>query len=122
MSLLGKAALAMWWDIAPEVLADFEHWHAHEHFPERLSIPGFRRATRWRSASDSGGMFVMYELDAFEILSSPEYLAHLNAPTPWSARLMPHHRNMVRSQCRVLESAGGAVAGHALTVRLSPAA
>jgi len=35
---------------------------------------------------------------------------------------MPHHRNMVRSQCRVLEQSGGAVAGHALTVRLSPVA
>ncbi|WP_280151654.1 hypothetical protein [Piscinibacter sp. XHJ-5] len=122
MSLLGKAALAMWWDIAPEVKADFEHWHAHEHFPERLGIPGFRRATRWSSASDDGGMFVMYELDAFEVLSSPPYVARLNAPTPWSQRLMPHHRNMVRSQCHVLESHGGGVARHALTMRFSPAA
>ncbi len=122
MPLLGKAALAMWWDIAPGVRADFEHWHAHEHFPERLSIPGFRRATRWSSASGSGSMFVMYELDGFEILSSPQYVAHLNAPTPWSTRLMPHHENMVRSQCHVLESRGGGVARHALTVRLSPVA
>ena len=35
--------------------------------------------------------------------------------------MMPHHRNMVRSQCRVLESYGGVTARHALTVRLSPA-
>jgi hypothetical protein len=122
MSLLGKAALAMWWDVAPDVRADFEHWHAHEHFPERLSVPGFRRGTRWSSASDSEGMFVMYELDGFETLSSPQYLARLNAPTPWSTRLMPHHRNMVRSQCHVLESRGGGIARHALTVRLSPTA
>ena len=44
MSLLGKAALAMWWDMAPEMKADFEDWHSHEHFPERLGIPGFLRA------------------------------------------------------------------------------
>ncbi len=121
MALLGTAALAMWWDIAPDIRADFEDWHAHEHFPERLTIPGFRRGTRWSSASGGDGMFVMYEMDDHDVLSSPAYAARLNAPTPWSTRLMPHHRNMVRSQCRVLESRGGGVARHALTVRLSPA-
>jgi hypothetical protein len=120
MSLLGSAALAIWWDIAPQVLADFEDWHSHEHFTERLGIPGFRRVTRWRDVAGGAGIFVMYELDDHAVLSSAPYLARLNAPTPWSTRMMPNHRNMIRSQCRVLESAGGAVARHALTVRLSP--
>lgn len=121
MSLLGAAALAMWWDMAPGIRADFEDWHAHEHFPERLGLPGFRRGTRWSSASGGEGMFVLYELERYETLSSPQYLARLNSPTPWSTRLMPHHRHMVRSQCRVLESRGGGVARHALTLRLAPA-
>jgi len=122
MSLLGNAALAMWWDVAPDVRAEFEHWHSHEHFPERMAIPGFCRASRWRSANDGSGVFVMYELENYEVLSSPAYLARLNAPTPWSTKMMPHHRNMVRTQCRVLHTRGSAVAWHALTVRLSPAA
>ena len=63
----------------------------------------------------------MYELEDHEVLSSAPYLERLNAPTPWSTRMMPHHRNMVRSQCKVLESAGAVTARHALTVRLSPA-
>jgi len=121
MAIQGQAALAMWWDMAAEMREDFEHWHSHEHFPERLGIPGFRRATRWRDAAGGEGIFVMYELDDYAVLSSPHYLERLNAPTPWSTRMMPHHRHMVRSQCAVLESHGGTVAGHALTVRLSPA-
>jgi len=121
MAIRGKAALAMWWDMRAETRADFEHWHSHEHFPERLAIPGFRRATRWRAADGGEGIFVMYELDSYAVLSSPHYLERLNAPTPWSTRMMPHHRNMVRSQCSVLASHGGTVAGHALTVRMSPA-
>lgn len=121
MALLGKAALAMWWDLDPAVLADFQDWHSHEHFRERLGIPGFRRATRWLSADGGPGAFQLYELDIYETLSSPQYLARLNAPTVWSSRMMPHHRNMVRSQCRLLESAGGVVARHVLTVRLAPA-
>jgi len=121
MSLLGKAALAMWWDMSASRRPEFEHWHTHEHFPERLGIPGFRRATRWTSADGDEGIFVMYELDDYEVLASPAYLARLNAPTPWSTSLMPDHRNMIRSQCRVLESCGINPARNALTVRLSPA-
>lgn len=120
MALLGSAALAMWWDVGADMRSEFEDWHTHEHFPERLGIPGFRRASRWRSADGGTGVFVMYELADHEVLSSPAYLERLNAPTPWSTKMMPHHRNMVRSQCRVLESRGIGIAGHALTVRLSP--
>ena len=47
MALLGKAAIAMWWDMAAHWRAEFEDWHSHEHFPERMGIPGFRRGSRW---------------------------------------------------------------------------
>ncbi|HVE54940.1 MAG TPA: hypothetical protein VNB23_16270 [Ramlibacter sp.] len=120
MALLGESALAMWWDMAPEMRAEFEHWHSHEHFPERLALPGFLRASRWSAADGGEGFFILYELQAHAALSSPEYLARLNAPTPWSTRLMPYHRNMVRSQTRVLHSHGAGVARHAMTLRLSP--
>jgi hypothetical protein len=118
MALLGDAALAMWWDMAPTMRDEFEHWHSHEHFPERLSLPGFLRASRWASA-EGEGFFVLYELAEFGSLTSPEYLARLNAPTPWSTKLMPHHRNMVRSQCRVVHSRGAGVARHAITMRFA---
>lgn len=119
MAMLGRAALAMWWDMAPDMRAEFEHWHSHEHFPERLAVPGFLRAARWADAQGGEGFFVCYELAEHATLASPAYLARLNAPTPWSARLMPHHRNMVRTQCEVVASRGGAVGRHGLTLRLS---
>jgi hypothetical protein len=118
--MLGQAALAMWWDMAPGMREEFEHWHSHEHFPERLALPGFERGSRWADAGEGEGFFILYDLAAYEALVSPEYLASLNSPSPWSQKMMPHHRNMVRSQCRVLASRGSAVAGHALTVRFSP--
>jgi hypothetical protein len=121
MALLGKAALAMWWEIDAAAMGEFAHWHAHEHYPERLGIPGFRRASRWRQAGGGDGVFVMYELDGHEVLSSEPYLSRLNAPTPWSVRMMPLHKGMMRSQCEVLASRGAATAAHALSVRLSPA-
>jgi hypothetical protein len=119
MALLGGAALAMWWDMAPDMREEFEHWHSHEHFRERLSLPGFLRGSRWGSADGGEGFFILYEVTEFGALTSPEYLARLNAPTPWSTKLMPHHRNMVRSLCRVVHSHGAGVAGHAITMRLT---
>ncbi len=119
--MLGEAALAMWWDMAPEMREEFEHWHSHEHFLERLALPGFHRASRWADVAGGEGFFILYELHAGDALVSPQYQASLNAPSEWSRKMMPHHRHMVRSQCRVLASRGGAVAAHALTVRLSPA-
>ncbi len=122
MPLLGSAAIAMWWDMAPAHRTEFEHWHSHEHFPERLHIPGFLRGSRWSSAIGNDGCFVMYELDTYDTLTSAPYVERLNNPTPWSVKMMPQHRNMVRSQCRVMDSYGGGVTGSLLTVRLSPEA
>jgi hypothetical protein len=116
-----RAAIAMWWDMAPEWRVEFEHWHSHEHFPERLAIPGFLQGSRWQAVDGGPGFFVLYELDDYATLTSPHYLERLNHPTPWSTQLMPHHRNMVRSQCHVLEACGAGVARYALTLRLSPA-
>lgn len=120
MSLLGKAAVAMWWSIAPDQRTEFGHWHSHEHFPERMSIPGFRRGSRWASMTDSEGFFVLYELEQHEVLASKAYLDRLNAPTPWSTKMMPHHLGMIRSQCRITASFGGGVATSLATIRLSP--
>ena len=119
MPLLGKAAVAMWWTIRAEQRAEFGDWHSHEHFPERMSIPGFRRGSRWTSVRDPEGFFVLYELEQYETLTSKGYLDRLNAPTPWSTKMMPHHLNMVRSQCRTAASFGGGVATSLATIRLS---
>ena len=60
--MLGNAAVAMWWDVAPEVRAEWEDWHSSEHMPERLAIPGFLRGTRWVALSGAPSYFVLYEV------------------------------------------------------------
>jgi hypothetical protein len=122
MPLLGEGALAMWWDMAAAARAEFEDWHSHEHFAERLALPGFLRATRWTDADGGEGIFQLYEIERHDVVASEAYLKSLNAPSPWSTAMMPHHRNIVRSQCHRLESHGSAVARHAAVWRLSPAA
>ena len=60
--MLGRAAVTMWWDIAPAAKAEWEDWHSHEHMPERLGIPGFLRGARWVAESDAPSYFVAYEV------------------------------------------------------------
>jgi hypothetical protein len=116
----GTAAVAIWCDVGFDVREEFDDWHAHEHVPERISIPGFLRASRWVAADGGEGNFMLYETQDEETTTGAAYLERLNHPTPWSRRMMPHHRNMVRSLCRV-RSRFGAVLGHLLlTVRFSP--
>jgi hypothetical protein len=109
----------MWWNMAPDMKSEFEDWHSHEHFPERLGIPGFLRSSRWTSAEGGEGIFVIYELEDHEVLSSPGYLERLNDPTPWSRKLMPYHKDMVRCQSHVLASNGSLAARCAMTIRLA---
>jgi len=117
--MLGKAAVAIWCDVAHEVKEDFDDWHVHEHTPERLSIPGFLRGSRWVSVDGQNAYHMLYELEDLSVLTDGPYLERLNNPTPWSTRMMPNHRNMVRSLCRVHESHGAGLGEATLTVRLS---
>jgi hypothetical protein len=118
--MLGNAAVAMWWDVAPEMRSEWEDWHSSEHMPERLAIPGFLRGTRWVALSGAPSYFVLYEVAQLATLTGAAYLDRLNNPTPWSRKMMPHHRNMVRSLCRVREGWGGGVPPALATIRFSP--
>ena len=112
----GKAAVAIWCDVAPEARAEFDDWHAHEHMPERLSIPGFLRGSRWVSA-DGGSYFMLYEAKDEATITGGPYLKRLNDPSAWSRKMMPRHGNMVRSLCRVVASEGQGLGGALLTLR-----
>jgi hypothetical protein len=109
----------MWWDVAPEMRAEWEEWHSSEHMPERLAIPGFLRGTRYIALSGEPSYFVLYEAASLAVLTTGPYLERLNNPTPWSRKMMPHHRNMVRSLCLVRDGHGGGVPSVLATVRLS---
>ena len=120
--MLGAAAVTIWCEVALDVKDDFDDWHAHEHFPERLSIPGFLRGSRWVSTDGRNHYFMCYEVADEATTTSAAYLARLNNPTHWSRRMMPHHRNMTRSLCRVHASYGAGLGRELLTVRCTPGA
>ena len=121
MALLGKAAMILSFDVAPEAIAEHDNWHSLEHLHERMSIPGFLRGSRWTAASGGARYFVMYEVENIDTLASKPYLDRLNAPSPWTSNMMKHYRGMNRGFCRVAFSSGFGLGCHGLLLRFSPA-
>jgi hypothetical protein len=121
MALLGSAAMLLWFDIVAEHVAEFDDWITRQHFPERVGIPGFIRAQRWVATSSAERYFVVYEVTGIEVLSSAPYLERLNHPTPWTSRMMPSFRGMVRGFCRLESSHGSVLGTTCVTLRYSAA-
>jgi hypothetical protein len=118
--LLGPATLLLSFDIVPEAISEHDEWHSHEHLPERLSIPGFLRGTRWVAARATPRYFVLYEVAGVSVLTSGAYLERLNNPTSWTTRMMQHYRGMSRGLCSVSGSFGDGVGHYARLVRFAP--
>lgn len=119
MPLLGSAAMLLSFDIEADAIAEHDRWHTHEHLPERLSIPGFRRGTRWIATGDGPRYMVLYEVESLATLASEAYLARLNNPTPWTTKMMPYYRGMNRGLCNVLGSFGFGQGGSAALIQFT---
>lgn len=85
-----RGLLAIWSTIAPEAETDYLHWLTREHVFERISVPGFCSGRVFRRRDSKPSEYLMlYELDHADVMSSEGYLTRLNAPTPWTRRIMP---------------------------------
>jgi hypothetical protein len=103
----GTGFLAIWSDVEAHDLTDYRHWLTREHTTERVTTKGFLASRVFRAARDDiDRFFILYELEAPEVLDGEAYLARLNAPTPWSQRIMPKLGNFMRGGGLVVARAG----------------
>ena len=103
----GSGFLAIWSDIERKALTDYRHWLTREHTTERVTTKGFIASRVFRAdRPDLDRFFILYELEAPEVLDGPAYLARLNAPTPWSQRIMPRLGNFIRGGGTMVTRAG----------------
>jgi hypothetical protein len=117
----GSAFLAIWSDVPRERETDYLHWLTREHVFERLSVEGFMGVRIYRlSHPEICRYFIHYRLMSAEVLTSQAYLQRLNAPTPWSQRIMPILGNFARGGGRVLAEAGGGRGGVIAAIQLDP--
>ena len=120
MALSTEAVMVLSCDVASDP-DDHDHWHTHEHMHERLSIPGFVRGSRWIRDGDGPRYLIVYEIAGVTMATSPDYLARLNAPSPWTAATMQRLRGMSRGFCRVSASAGYGLGRAGFALRFAPA-
>ncbi|WP_375413302.1 hypothetical protein [uncultured Bradyrhizobium sp.] len=115
----GAGFLAIWSDVEPAALTDYRHWLTREHTTERVTTRGFL-AVRVFGAARAGTnrFFILYELESPEVLDGEAYLARLNAPTPWSQRIMPQLGNFIRGGGVMAARAGRGEAATIAALRL----
>ncbi|MDM0038431.1 hypothetical protein QTH89_18515 [Variovorax sp. J22G21] len=113
------AVLVLWNDVTPELDEAYNDWHANEHVPERLTVPGMLWARRYAGVPGSPGprYLTLYGLRDAQVLGSEPYQRLLREPTPMSARMRPHLCGLSRWVCQV-RSARGTLAADTLVVRI----
>jgi hypothetical protein len=68
-------------------------WYDEEHFPERLSIPGFLGGRRYRRDADGPPKYLAtYELSGPDVLDSPPYHALSTPPSEWTREVRRNTR------------------------------
>jgi hypothetical protein len=115
----GAGYLAIWSDLAPQDETDWAHWIAREHAAERVGINGFLACRIFRALGAAvNRYFILYELEDERVVGGADYLARLNAPTPWSQRIMPRLGNFARGGGRIAASVGIGQGGIVAPLRL----
>ena len=114
------AFLAIWSDVSAENEVDYLHWLTREHTAERLSVDGFRAVRVYRSLDEGVCRYLIhYDLASSAVLDSESYLRRLNAPTPWSQRIMPILGTFIRGGGQVSNAFGTGHAGVLGAVRFA---
>ena len=87
-----RALLALWNGVTPALEAEYNAWHAEEHVPERLTVPGILWARRYAAFWPQPGprYLTLYGLRDAQVLEGAAYQRLLREPTPMSARMRPH--------------------------------
>ena len=81
---IGGTIMVVMMDVEPEHEAEFNRWYDEEHLVERLEIPGYVSARRFKLEEGRGGVLkylCIWELDDSSPLESEEYQAQRLRPS-----------------------------------------
>ena len=80
---------------------EFNDWYNTEHVPERMSVPGFLAARRFKGLDAEIPYLCLYDLESTAVLKTESYFQSSARPllgrgSPWSARLGRVGMNVTR--------------------------
>nr|WP_067293327.1 DUF4286 family protein [Marinobacterium profundum] len=116
------AQLFVWSDIDPTHETDFNQWYDREHMEERVSLPGFSGARRYRADSGTARRYLaLYRAEALDCFTTAEYRKAFTQQTSWSNLNFSRMSNTRRRVMSVaLEAGFGAGSKVAMVVLNKP--
>lgn len=109
-------------DVVPEQCEAYERWHGGHHVPQRLTVPGILRATRYQAVGGgSPDYLTVYDLADIAVLDSAEYRRLAEQPDAVTQAMRPYLRNPLRLACRSLAGADCPHGGFLTMLRMLPA-
>lgn len=112
---IGGTIMVVMMDVEPEHEAEFNRWYDEEHLVERLEIPGYVSARRFKLEEGSGGVLkylCIWELDDSCPLQSAEMKAQRLRPSELRDRVYSYITQRARGVYRQIYPEAGAFEDH----------
>lgn len=95
---IGGTILVVMMEVDPEHEEEFNRWYNEEHLPERLEIPGYISARRFKLEEGKGVLkyLCIWELEDASPLQSEEYKAQQLRPSELRDRVHDHIKERIR--------------------------
>ncbi|WP_424986101.1 hypothetical protein [Microbulbifer sp. S227A] len=121
--MTNQAQLFVWSDIDPDHEADFNQWYDREHMEERVRIPGFTGARRYRAVSGTARRYLaLYRASALTDFTSDAYQRAFTRQTQWSVTNFGRMCNTRRRVMHIAQEGGFGWGGALVLIELVPGA
>jgi len=112
--------LLVWTDVDPTHEADFNRWYDREHMQERVAIPGFVNARRYKRIGGGRKYLALYRTESLAVFDSAAYRQAFTNQTAWSVANFKRMRDTVRCVGAVDTAAGAGSGGFAGLIDFAP--
>ncbi|MCH8745812.1 MAG: hypothetical protein IIB31_09220 [Chloroflexi bacterium] len=112
---IGGTIMVVMMDVEPEHEAEFNRWYDEEHLVERLEIPGYVSARRFKLEEGRGGVLkylCIWEMDDSSPLESEEYQAQRLRPSELRDRVNTYITQRSRGVYKQIYPLEGAYEDH----------
>ncbi len=111
---VGGTGLVVMMDVDPEHEEEFNRWYDEEHLPERLEIPGYVSARRFKLQDGEGVLkyLCIWELEDGSPLESEEYQAQRERPSELRDRAQSYVKQRARGLYKQITPKIGAFEDH----------
>ena len=111
---IGGTALVVMMDVDPQNEVEFNRWYDEEHLTERLEIPGYISARRFKLEEGEGMLkyLCIWELEDGSPLESAEYKAQRERPSELRDRALGYVTQRARGLYKQITPVLGAFEDH----------